>query len=336
MSKIYPWQKELWASWMALRIRMPQALLLKGAEGVGKLDFAMNIAQSLLCEQVDVNVIACQSCPACNWFSQQSHPDFRLIQPAALTALEEEKEGDKKPAKQITIDQIRDLADFSGLSAHQGGHRVVLIHPAETMNNNAANALLKILEEPPKKMLIILISHKPQRLLPTIRSRCLAFSAPLPAHEVSTTWLKKQNVSNPQAVLAQTGFAPLLALHLAEADAQSIEQYRHFMQVLTQPEKIDIFALAEFCKSTEPAKIINWLQQWCHDLVSVKLAGKVRYFSEHADSIEKLSSKMDLHGVLHYQSKLAIAKREASHPLNPKLLFESILLAYQHAMRSAN
>ncbi len=332
MTELYPWQNELWARWNALRIRMPQALLLKGAEGVGKFDFAMNVAQSLLCEHAQEGSVACQNCPACHWFSQQSHPDFRLIQSAALSANEDEKEGDKKPAKQITVEQIRALSNFASLSAHQGSHRVALIHPAESMSNNAANALLKILEEPPNKMLIILISHKPQWLLPTIRSRCLSFAAPLPKLEVSTSWLQKQNVNNPQALLAQTGFAPLLALRLAEEDAQSIEQYQNVMCAMTQPEKMDIYILAEQLKNIEPAKLINWLQQWCHDLANAKLTGNIRYFAEYADSIHTLSSKVNVHNLLNYQSKLIIARREATHPLNPKLLYESILLAYQQTM----
>jgi len=335
MTEFYPWQNALWARWIALRVRMPQALLIKGAEGVGKFDFAMNIAQSLLCEQLKEGGEACQSCPACHWFSQQSHPDFRLIQSAALSANEDEKEGDKKPAKQITIEQIRALSDFSSLSAHQGRHRVVVIHPAESMSNNAANALLKILEEPPSKMLIILISNKPQWLLPTIRSRCLSFSAPLPAPEISTAWLQKQNVNNPQALLAQTGFAPLLALRLAAEDAQSVEQYQHVIRAMMHPEKMDIFILAEQIKNIEPAKVINWLQQWCHDLTNAKLTGNIRYFTAYADSIHALSIKVDVHRLLNYESKLAIARKEASHPLNLKLLYESILLNYQQTMLKA-
>ncbi|MEQ1813750.1 MAG: DNA polymerase III subunit delta' [Candidatus Nitrotoga sp.] len=311
---------------------MPQALLLKGAEGIGKLNFALNIAQSLLCGQSIDSTAACQSCPACHWFNQQSHPDFHLIQPAVLSAIEDDKESEKKLTKQITIEQIRVLSDFASLSAHQGGQRVVLIYPAEAMNNNAANALLKILEEPPKQMLILLVSHKPQRLLPTIRSRCLAFPMPLPLLNVATSWLQLQNIAPSEIFLAQTGFSPLLAMRLAE-EKQLTEQLQYFIREIAQPDKVDVFALAEYFKSIEPVKVINWLQQWCHDLAGCKLTGKTRYFIDHYDLINQLSKKIDIHRMFQYQSKLIVAKREALHPLNPKLLYESILLAYQQAMR---
>ena len=137
MKELYSWHKEIWQRWNGLRKRLPHAILLKGAKGTGKLDFALNLAQSLLCEQPNEEGQACENCPSCHWFQQDAHPDFRLLQPDALAESEdgEEREsGKKKPSRQISVDQVRTLADFSNLSAHQGGHRVVVIHPAEAMN----------------------------------------------------------------------------------------------------------------------------------------------------------------------------------------------------------
>lgn len=331
MNKLYPWQTELWQRWIGLRTRLPHALLLKGAQGIGKLDFAMNIAQSLLCEKPLADGMACQNCSSCHWFLQDTHPDFRLIQPDALSAQEEEKESGKKPAKQISVDQIRALANFSNLSAHQGGFRVVLIHPAETMNANAANALLKTLEEPSGRMLFILVTHKPQQLPPTILSRCLALAAPTPSPEASAAWLKQQGIADPVALLAQAGFAPLQAARLAE-EAAGAEEYRRFLQEIRQPAQFDVFALAELLQRTEPAKVIHWLQQWCYDLGSAKLAGKILYHPDMADAIKAIADKVVMLDLLRYQKELVVAKREASHPLNPKLLFESVLLSYRHMM----
>lgn len=331
MNELYPWQTELWQRWIGLRTRLPHALLLKGAQGIGKLDFAMNIAQSLLCEKPLADGMACQNCSSCHWFLQDTHPDFRLIQPDALSAQEEEKESGKKPAKQISVDQIRALANFSNLSAHQGGFRVVLIHPAETMNANAANALLKTLEEPSGRMLFILVTHKPQQLPPTILSRCLALAAPTPSPEASAAWLKQQGIADPVALLAQAGFAPLQAARLAE-EAAGAEEYRRFLQEIRQPAQFDVFALAELLQRTEPAKVIHWLQQWCYDLGSAKLAGKILYHPDMADAIKAIADKVVMLDLLRYQKELVVAKREASHPLNPKLLFESVLLSYRHMM----
>lgn len=334
MNEFYPWQDTLWQRWAGLRTRLPHALLLRGPQGIGKFDFAMNLAQSMLCEKPAATGLACQSCPSCHWFQQEIHPDFRLLQPDALSAPDEEKEGGKKPARQISVDQIRELSDFANLSAHQGGYRVVLINPAETMNANAANALLKTLEEPTTNMLIILVSHKPQQLLPTILSRCLALVVAMPSSDASAAWLEQQGIGQPMMILAQAGFAPLLALRLAK-EATEAGEYNHFLQEIRQPAKLDIYVLAEQLQRTEPTQVIHWLQQWCYDLGSSKLAGKVRYNSELADSISKLSDKIDAYKLLCFQKELIVAKREALHPLNPKLLFESILLSYKHMMLGA-
>jgi len=338
MNKLYPWQIEPWQRWAGLRARLPHAILLKGAQGIGKFDFAMNLAQSLLCEAPLADGLACGACPSCHWFEQETHPDFRLLQPDALSETEDGEESaaaKKKPSKQISVDQIRALADFANLSAHRGGHRVVLIHPAEAMNTNAANALLKTLEEPSARMLIVLVTHKPQQLLPTILSRCLTLTMPMPSIEASSAWLKGQGALNPAAMLAQAGFAPLQAAKLAE-EAAGADEYKRFLQEIRQPAKFDPLALAEQLQKAEPAKVIHWLQQWCYDLSSAKLAGKVRYNSELTDSIKSMAEKISAFELARYQKELLVARREANHPLNPKLQFESILLSYRQMMLSGN
>jgi len=330
MTELYPWQYELWQRWVGLRTRLPHALLLKGPQGIGKFEFAMNLAQSLLCSNPVADGMACGECASCHWFDQQTHPDFRLLQTDALSAQEDEKEGGKKPARQISVDQIRSLSNFASLSAHQGGYRVVLIHPAEAMNANAANALLKTLEEPTGRMLIILVTHKPQQLLPTILSRCLTLAATMPSPAASVTWLQQQGISNPATVLAQACFAPLQAMRLAE-DA-TVGEYNTFLQAVRQPAKFDALALAEHLQRIEPVYVIHWLQQWCYDLGCAKLTGRVRYHPELADSIKNVSDKINAIDLLRYQQDLLVAKREALHPLNPKLLFESLLLSYRQMM----
>jgi DNA polymerase-3 subunit delta' len=94
--------------------------------------------------------------------------------------------------------------------------------------------------------------------------------------------------------------------------------------------------LAEQLQRTEPLYVIHWLQQWCYDLGSAMLTGKVRYHPDLTDLIKNLSNNIGIFNLLRYQNELIIAKREALHPLNPKLLFESILLSYRHMMLDAN
>lgn len=330
MKQIYPWQENDLARLRELRKRPPHGLLFKGSKGIGKFDLAMNFAQSLLCQHPDDADVACGLCPSCHWFEQESHPDFRLLQPEVLSLDGEETESGKKPSKQISVDQVRALADFVGMSAHQGGRRVVVIHPAEAMNTNAANALLKSLEEPPPGLLFILVSHKPQQLLPTILSRCLSFALPAPDAASATRWLQEQGVKTPAVALAASGYAPLQAVKLEQQLGS--EEREKLLRAVRQPAGLDVFALAEALQKTEQVLVVQWLQQWSYDLSAMKLAGKLRYHPGDEAAIKKLVEAVAPLNLVRLQKHLQTAKREAQHTLNPKLFFESLLLAYRQLM----
>lgn len=335
MKDVYPWQKNDWARLQELSKRPAHGLLFKGSKGIGKLDLALNFAQSLLCQHPDESEFACGKCPSCHWFGQNSHPDFRLLQPEALSLDGEETDdlksvSGKKPSKQISVDQVRGLADFIGMSAHQGGRRVVVIYPAEAMNPNAANALLKNLEEPPQGLLFILVAHKPQQLLPTILSRCLSFALPAPDAASASRWLAEQGVKNPAEALAASGFAPLQAV---QQDQQlGSEERDKLLRAVRQPTELDVFALAEALQKTEQVLVVQWLQQWCYDLSSMKQAGRLRYHPGEEAAIKKLVEPIAPLNLARLQKHLQTAKREAQHTLNPKLFFESLLLAYRQLM----
>src|SRR5690349_18829158 len=152
---IYPWQQDAWKELGRYRGQRPHALLLRGREGLGAEALAQTFAQSLLCESPQADGLPCGRCPACNWFAQGNHPDFRLLQPESFAPDAAAEGEDAPPAKkekkseQIRIDQVRALQDFLGIGTHRGGLRVIVVHPAEAMNENTQNALLKNLEEPP-------------------------------------------------------------------------------------------------------------------------------------------------------------------------------------------
>lgn len=335
MEKVYPWQQNDWARLQELCKRPPHGLLFKGARGIGKLDIAMQFARGLLCEHPDESGFACGSCPSCHWFGQGSHPDFRLLQSEAQSLEGEESEdiksaSGKKPSKQISVDQVRGLGDFLGMTAHQGGRRVVIINPAEAMNVNAANALLKSLEEPPQGVLFILVAHKPQQLLPTILSRCLSFALTAPDAASAERWLAEQGVERPAEALAASGFSPLQALQIDEQLGG--EERDKLLRAVRQPASLDVFALAEALQKTEQALVVQWLQQWSYDLGAVKLAGRVRYHPGEEAVIRKLVESVEPLNLARLQKFLQTAKREAQHTLNPKLFLESLLFSYRQLM----
>jgi DNA polymerase-3 subunit delta' len=233
---MHPWNEPILEQFRTRLERLPHALLVHGAPGVGKLALAERMSELLLCEHADAARRPCGQCEACRWLASGSHPDLRRVEPEALAKqpveAEEGEEGTaepsparrgRQPSLQIRIEQIRALSDFLNLRSHRGRLRVALVHPAEDMNEVAANALLKGLEEPPSGAIFILVSHRPARLLPTIRSRCVAIPVPLPARDVALKWLAGQNVKDAERWLAYAGGAPLRALDYA-AEAPLLER----------------------------------------------------------------------------------------------------------------
>jgi len=171
--------------------RVPHALLLHGPDGVGKATVARAFAAALVCERGDD--AACGDCASCALLASGNHPDFLLVgrltrkeikgkeTSRLATHVSDASEGEL--GSSILVDQVRRLNELVALRPRQGPRRVFLIDPAERMNREAQNALLKTLEEPPERSVLILVSARPHLLLPTVRSRCFSvgFSALRPA-----------------------------------------------------------------------------------------------------------------------------------------------------------
>jgi DNA polymerase-3 subunit delta' len=342
MRELYPWQQAFWQQLLHSRRFWGHALLFKGKKGTGKYDFARQLAKSLLCSAPATGQQACGQCPSCGWFEQESHPNFYQVVPEAFAAANEpaekeesdEKSGTtakKSASQQIGIEQIRKLNDFVYLTGHQSGFKIVLIYPAEAMNTAAANALLKKLEEPPPDVLFILVTHQPQHLLPTIRSRCQQLAMPQPDVAASVAWLRQQGINDPEECLAAAGYTPLSALQLAKGgDAQSFEQ---FIRQVGDPKRLDPLQLAEALQQSSLPVVVNWLQKWCYDLISYRTTGKVRYFLKQLPVIQTLSSQLNPLVCGAFARELNNKQKLAHHPLNPRLFLEDLFIAYAAMMQ---
>ena len=146
-------------------------------------------AQLVLCETPGAQV-PCGKCDGCRWFLAGQHPDFRQVEPEALAPLDLDEDAPAasktaKPSHEIKVDQVRGLADFLNIGSHRGKRRLALFHPAEAMNANAANSLLKSLEDPASGACFILISDNAKGLLPTVRSRCISLPVAIPEKAVA-------------------------------------------------------------------------------------------------------------------------------------------------------
>lgn len=315
------------------RARLPNALLVHGREGVGQFELAMAFAQFLLCEKPAPRGRGCGNCSACIWFGQGNHPDFRLLQPQSMAADEEgETAADsKKKSDQIRIEQVRDLQRFLAVGTHRGGLRVIVLHPADAMNVSTQNAVLKSLEEPPPGTLFLVVSSFPHRLLPTIRSRCQSIAVPMPDRELAVRWLEDQRIENPESLLALAGGAPFSALRLSESEPAR----RRLIAQLSDP-RFDPVAVTEHCLGAEPGEVVAWLQRWVYDLLSLKLAGRLRYHVTDAEGVRTTAARCDPSRAATLLRRLAKARRLAQHPLNPRLFFEDLLIQYQALIVGGN
>lgn len=322
--KVLPWHQPQFERLLGDRNRLPHALLIHGRQGIGKLLFARTLAQTLLCESPTAAGAACERCAACGWFEGGNHPDFRLLEPGSL-AEPQEGEGNGKGSVQILIEQVRQLPDFINISSHRGGPKIILIHPAEALNINAANALLKNLEEPPAGTFFLLVAHRVHYLLPTIRSRCQPVALPGPEPEAAVEWLRAQGIPEPALALAQTGNSPLLAQQLAEREYW--QQRDSFLTCIADRRFDPLAAAEQVCEYPVP-DVVSWLQKWTFDLIFEKFLGKVRYNPDYAAAISTLAGQIEPVSALRFHRSLIGLQRIVHHPLHPRLLMEQLLLDY--------
>ncbi len=155
--------------------RVPQALLFSGPQSVGKATAARTFAAAWSCEDRGPTGAACGRCTACTLVAKDAHPDLLTIR---LPPKKDHDSADEL-ASVIRVEQIRELSHLVSLTPRRGRGRIFIIDPADRMNAESQNALLKTLEEPPPSALLILVASRPHLLLPTVRSRCfsVAFSA---------------------------------------------------------------------------------------------------------------------------------------------------------------
>ncbi|MDH5357380.1 MAG: DNA polymerase III subunit delta' [Gammaproteobacteria bacterium] len=221
---LYPWQTEQWQHFCQQKKqqRLSHAIVISGVEGIGKSALAHHMAATLLCEIEDA-IEPCGQCHSCQLFVSGAHPDHIVIEP-------------EEPGKQIKIEQIRRLKDKQELTPTVSKWKTVIISPADSMNINANNSLLKLLEEPQDNTLLILITAKPERLPITILSRCQKLILSPPERDITINWLQQQGSFDgdlinrllplakgaPLTVLAMTESEVLLHIQQVEVDFESL------------------------------------------------------------------------------------------------------------------
>jgi DNA polymerase-3 subunit delta' len=337
MDSLLPWQHQRWEQLQAMMAKMPHALLFHGPKGTGKVAFVTALAKSLLCESRGEHGHACGTCVSCGWFEHYNHPDYRRVRPEILEDGDSADEGaeeesgsksaaKKAPSKDIRIEQIRSLSGFMNVSTHRSGKRVVLLYPAEQLTTEAANALLKTLEEPPPETVFLLVTHRLDDLLPTILSRCRLFALPLPSASEALTWLQQQGVADADVWLSEQGGAPLAAFEASQGEGR--EAADTLLHYLMKPDVDGALKTADRLQKISMVDLVGWQQRWLYDVFSYKLSETIRYYPRYRKEIAALASRVDVFAITKALKAAGDRRAVAEHPLSAKLAVESMLLDY--------
>lgn len=304
---IAPWCEANWQT-ILHRIdvgRLPHALLFSGVAGVGKRQFASCVAARLLCD--DPGEYACGHCDSCRWLKLEHHPDFYFIAP-----LEDKKN--------ISIAQVRELQTKLANTPQHSQYQVVVIQPAEAMNVAASNALLKTLEEPAGKVVLLLVTDHENRLLPTIASRCQRIKISVPDAELAAKWLSQHGVPDADALLAFCGNIPGTALQWAEKSDLRLQLLNEIQAVcdgVTLPSKI-----AESWQKDYLHDGLTVLNSVVQDLIRLQCGVNESYWQniDQPGMLYALAEKYPLSWLIEYQNRLREVQRAIQSQANPNVV----------------
>jgi len=325
MNSPYPWQRSAWTQLRsrAEQHRLPHALLITGPQGVGKRDFSDTFAWSLLCKRPVEDGLACGNCEACQLMRAGTHPDYLTI-----TFLEDKT--------QIGIDQIRALSRALGMKSHAGGHKVAILMPAEQMTVEAANSLLKTLEEPTANTLLMLVTEQPARLAATVRSRCQLLRFPAPLLSQGLAWLTTQiGAQATELVLRLADGAPLRAAELAQDGI--VARRRDWLEqivALRRGQQSPIAVAAEWMEDAQ-SRPLYWFANYLMDLIRLNQGGNESV--KNIDLIDVLNimadglSSHDLHSLLERTVQTQQLAQQSG--MNRQLLLEELLTEWCRAGR---
>ncbi len=320
---IYSWQDTQWNK-LQRQIgagKLAHGLLLTGLDGLGKLEFATELAASVLCQQAAESGQACGECAACHLLAAGTHPDLFVVQA-------EEK------GKAIRVDEIRQLSASLSLTSQYGGYKVTILVDAHDMNINAANSLLKTLEEPASDALLILISSNPQKLPITVRSRCQVIGFNVPPPEEARAWLQAEGIKEPDGLLGLAHGAPLRALELQQ-DGQ-IEQHGVLVDsLLSVTRQGSTVEQAEQLHKLPQQGLLGWLYDWVQDLIRLHQCGDVARLvhENYRAELKQLASRSSLQALYDYLDQIIKNRQLQSIPLNTQLLWEDLLLSWKQLIK---
>jgi DNA polymerase-3 subunit delta' len=299
--------------------RLPHSSLLLSTPGLGAEHLANWMAALALCESRTER--PCGVCTSCSLLRSDSHPDYYLVR------LEED-------AKQIKVDQIRELIGSLTLKSYRGGYKVAIIEGAEALNANGANAFLKTLEEPSADTMLIMIAKPSHRLPATIASRCLRLALRPPPKDAAVAWLKAHGRpdQNWDAALALAGGAPLLAMELNEAGIAALEKEMQEGIQAIAAGAVDVTLLADQWAKSNLGLRITWLENWITRRVHAYLGEANSNQSAERVRLPAALLKPKMRALFELLDAARDLRRLASTGLNQQLALEALLLGGRTAL----
>ena len=241
--------------------RLAHGLLVYGTEGVGKRALAQWIARAVLCDRNRSELRACGECASCRLLRAGTHPDLTMLAP------EEGKQ-------QISVDQVREMSASLALTSFRQGYKVAVVEPAQQMTMAAANSLLKTLEEPASRTLLILVATRLSGLLPTLRSRCQQIAIAVPPETTARNWLAAAGGASVSPALFELARgAPLRALAYAESGVEERLQEVDAALSALASGRADVTQIAKrWASETLPERLLC-MDYWLERLLRATIAG---------------------------------------------------------------
>jgi len=321
------WLNKPWQQLNQARVqgRLPHALLIKGQNGVGKRVLAEQLAAALLCEQVDAEGQPCGQCRSCGWLQAGTHPDLLWVTP---------EEADKA----IRIDQIRALNTALVMTSHAGRYKVAIIQPADAMNVNAANGLLKTLEEPAENTLLLLLTAAPGRLPATVRSRCQRLEIALPDTDSAQRWLMAEGVDPDSSVryLKLANGAPLQARQMADTDDSVVRDQRLEQLQAIFAGQLDPVQTANDWMGESERQTLEWWRVWLQELVRWQLAGQHPPDADVAQKLRQIVETVDCRQLFDISDGVTSALNTIGSGLNRQMVLEDLLISWAKLANQAS
>lgn len=314
--ELLPWQTGIWQRLAPVIAggRMPHAMMLTGAPGIGKRHLARLLGMALLCRRRDAGSLPCGNCNSCVPLAAGAHPDFRELTP------EEDR-------KTISVDQVRAFSRTCYLRPQAGQARAALIYPVERLHASAANALLKTLEEPPAGSHMLLISEQPSAVIATIRSRCQTLRVPLPDEQALGQWLQSQPEPVTHALSLARG-APLRALTMLESGVVDLQgQWLEDLSALMASRQ-GPGAIAQRWHEHPLLELLDWLYLVLGDVLKLALGAPAHALANQAqqENLRALAARMQTEKLRRALPRLIKARRMLDSNADKLLMLEQLMI----------